>query len=726
MKRLLLCCCCLLPGTASANASALDGDWFILSGRTVVSSADAKHAAVKKLSERGQEADLQCVAFTAGDEWVALSGQNRVDWAFVGPASLPEVLRGGKVRSREYRCVAFRPQGGWVLLYDKNGYAEDGIPAAVSEQLERVRQAGGTLRSVAFAPDGGWVVLFDHDFKAEGVPAALTERLAEQRAKGVAVRCVAFTSRNDWFLLTERNECLGSNPAHPAFQRLEQLRAEGKPLTWVAFTAGEYATGYALERRPARRIKGVLNYSIDEPDGGVRAWVLYAPQAPELARQRDPRTTLDPPGRPVQEAGVLRRPLLVSQVTGKPQGLQTKLTYEATLYSTRLVPRLAGAPPADEKLRPAERDYYTSAAPSVDFREKRFQEWLDEAGLRRADRESDMTLARRTFSYLKHHFHYEYFHEGMDQRPAAVCRAGKSDCSGLSRLFVAVMRANRVPARPVVGRLAKSEVPGKTPAERTEYQTHVQAEFFVPELGWVPVDMANAVADAGREFAHFGNDAGDFLVMHIDSDVVVEDARGAKARAGGMQVPFWSFQGSSRKGERVEQHWTVEATDLSGGAASVPHVASPNVSKPAAPAAEPPREAATPPPPRAAPATEPPPPESVRTPRPPAAATPTEKSALAKAVAASPQAADEGKGKDADAGQLFFWLLPVPIVVGTRVVVALLVGMRRRRTPKAGKPPAAVARRCVHCGAVLKVPSAQPGQKLKCPGCGTALKIVAK
>jgi transglutaminase-like putative cysteine protease len=692
MRRLLLCCCCLPLWTVQGAAAGLDGDWFILSGRTVVSSADAKHPAVVKLSELGQGTELTGLAFTASEDWVAISGRTKVDWAFAGRSSLADTLREKKVPAFEYRCVAFRPQGGWVLLYDRNGYAADGIPAAITDQLEQVRKAGGALRSVAFAPDGGWVVLFDNEFKAEGVPGALTDCLAEQRQKGAAVRCVTFTSRNEWFLLNDRNECLCSNPAHPASQRLEQLRAEGKPLDWVAFSGGEYAVGYALRRKPVKRIKGILNYKIDDLEGGARSWVLYAPQAPELPRQREPKTTFDPPGRAVQEAGVLMRPLLVSRVTGKAKEIQTKVTYEATLCSTRLVPRLAGAPPADEKLRPSERDYYLSATPSVDFKVKRFQEWLDEARLRRAEGESDMTFARRTFYYLKHNFRYEYFHEGMDQHPAAVCRAGKSDCSGLSRLFVAVLRANRIPARPVVGRMARSEAPGKTPAERTEYQTHVQAEFFVPEVGWVPVDLASALAHGGREFAHFGNDAGGFrfLVMHLDSDIAVEDAKGTKIKVGGMQVPFWSWQGSGRKGERVEQHWTVEATDVPADAASAPQVALPNVPRPVAPTSDPPEESLPPPAPPLVPVSEAATPETPRPPRPPVVTSPAEKSVPAKAAAASPPTLEGGKEKDDEDGRLLLWLLPVPIIAGTLTAVGLIIVMRRRRRmPNSGVSSAA-------------------------------------
>src|SRR5262249_39754098 len=146
----------------------------------------------------------------------------------------------------------------------------------------------------------------------------------------------------------------------------------------------------------------------------------------------------------------------------------------------------------------AELDHYKSAAP-LDYRAARFQEWLGEAGLRRGPAEGDMAFARRAFLYLKRHFHYEYYHEGMDQTPPGRCRARRSACAGRSRLFVSVRRANRVAAREAVGRMAQSQE--ARPTGGTEYQDHVQAEFFIADVGWIPVDMTGAVADPGGGFA---------------------------------------------------------------------------------------------------------------------------------------------------------------------------------------------------------------------------------
>jgi transglutaminase-like putative cysteine protease len=557
VKRLALLGCLWLLGSAPAGASPLDGDWFILTGRNAVSSSAPGLPVVKELAERGRKADLKGAAFTAAGDWTILFGGNGVASAGDVPDALskkiPELWKSGA----EIKCVAFRPQGGWVLLYNQNDFVEEGLPAGTQARLQEVKKAGGTLRAVAFAPDGGWVVLGDKGAWGEGLPTSLSDRLAEHGKKKIPIRCVAFTSQGDWFLIDDRNDCQSSNTSHPAFKKLEELQGQKETLRWIAFSPGEWIS-YALEHKPTQRVKAVLTYDVEKPDGGVAEWVMYAPQAPELDRQRDIKTAFGPAGKRVQELSPLKRNLLLQRVTDRPKAVQTKLVYEMTLYTTRLVPGLSGAPSARVELDPEQVKHYTRASAHEDFEAKAFQEWLDRAGLRRGDREGDMTFARRAYSYLKHHFTYEYRPEGMDRHASAVCRKGKSDCGGLSMLFVAVMRANGVPARSLWGRWALSEVPPKKKGEATDVQTHVKAEFFARGVGWAPVDMAAALADE-REFGCFGNDQGDFVVMHLDADLRLDVFERDRIDAMGMQGPWWWCKGGAGKDERVEEHWTVEA-----------------------------------------------------------------------------------------------------------------------------------------------------------------------
>jgi transglutaminase-like putative cysteine protease len=560
MKRHLLVYCLALLGTAPAGASPLDGDWFILTGRNSVVSSNPQHDALKEVAKWAKDnAEVKYLVFAPDGSWFLQF--NNGAWGAGALGSLFKKLDElGKAR-RGLKGVAFMAQGGMVVVDDRNEIATDGIPAGTRARLrqaqQQVRQKGGTIRSVAFAPDGGWVLLFDKGFVAEGLPGDLSRQLAEHDRKHIPVRCVAFTSQGDWFLLDGGNACFSSNPAHPAFKKLNELRAQGQSLRWLAFTAGEYRQGYRLEHQPVKRIRAVLTLHIDEPAGGVEEWTVYAPRAPELGRQRDVKTTLVPPGEPVK-AGLPERTLLRGRVTGQPRGIEVQVVYEMTLYRCRLLPRLRGDRPARAALDPKRVAEYTRATAGEDFDAKPFQQFLDRAGLRRGPKEGDLSFARRAYRYLRHHF--EYSTQDMDKRASNVCRVGKSDCGGLSCLLIAVLRANGVPARMLLGRLAVSEVPPKTKGQGTNTQTHAKSEFFARGVGWVPVDMTFS---DGTEFGYFGNDPAYFVTMDLDVEMSVPTFAVGPVKLGGLQGMAWWRRGGSGQGERVgEQHWKVETLDL--------------------------------------------------------------------------------------------------------------------------------------------------------------------
>jgi transglutaminase-like putative cysteine protease len=58
---------------------------------------------------------------------------------------------------------------------------------------------------------------------------------------------------------------------------------------------------------------------------------------------------------------------------------------------------------------------------------------------------------------------------------------GGGECGDFSALFCALCRADGIPARPVVGRVADDY-----PNDSSD--CHVWAEFLLPGYGWVPVD----------------------------------------------------------------------------------------------------------------------------------------------------------------------------------------------------------------------------------------------
>jgi transglutaminase-like putative cysteine protease len=148
----------------------------------------------------------------------------------------------------------------------------------------------------------------------------------------------------------------------------------------------------------------------------------------------------------------------------------------------------------------------------------------------------------------------------MDRHASAVCASGKSDCGGMSNLFVAVMRASQVPARGLFGRWATSAKKGEKVGEIDYYQWHVMAEFFADGVGWVPVDVSSSVLhDRSKSGLRcFGNDRGEFLTFHVDPDFDVDTGAFGVNHVGSLQSPAWWVTGNGTvDGWKANEDWQI-------------------------------------------------------------------------------------------------------------------------------------------------------------------------
>jgi Transglutaminase-like superfamily len=558
MIRRSFCTIILVFACAPAMAAGPEGDWFILGGNGSCWTSDKDHPAAKKLIERGRKGSpLNCVAFTPNDEWVTLVGGNEFYNSDDLPVSqkLSEWWKNHDIK--EYRCVAFTPHGGWVALTDTSIYATESIPEAAAKKLGELAKAGSDIRSIAFTPSGGWVILEgDSGAWHNGIPAEAAKKLDALVAEKTRVICTAFDYRGNWVFLTANNGVETNNAELPVVKRIHQLSNQKSTLKWVAFTPGEYPGEYTILRQPTDYLKAVLTTDFTHPKGKVEEWIIYGPVAPEFGGQREMKTTLIPGGKIVDELSVLKRPLLLARITDAPKQLHTTLTFEGTLVARQMVPAIPGrkAPPA---LSEVDFKHFTRASESVNFEDKAFQQWLDKYKLRRAKDERDITFARRAYSFIRHHFEYEY--PAPDNgHVTSVCELGKSDCGGLSCAMIATLRANGIPARMLLGRWAATQPPADKTTGEIYGNWHVKSEFFAAGTGWVPLDMAAAVTDKDRgEFAHFGNDHGDFITMFPDQDYELDTFVSGKSRGYGMQGLAWWFKGDGVGDIKTKEYWSV-------------------------------------------------------------------------------------------------------------------------------------------------------------------------
>jgi transglutaminase-like putative cysteine protease len=279
-----------------------------------------------------------------------------------------------------------------------------------------------------------------------------------------------------------------------------------------------------LEVTDHQTVEATIRYEMQARNCVVTRWTAFFPDPPELPSQGRVKTTTSPASKVMAEKSLLARKVrMVDVPVAKPAPggrLAVRIDINATLRSRKLV-SLAGSetPPTVALLSASEKKYYSAPSPTVDFDAKPFQKWLDEKSLRRATGGSPLELATRTLEVLRADFVYRY--DALEKKQAsAVCGRTGTDCGGMTNLFVGVMRANDIPARMLVGRLALPRKPGSTSRDWEYDRPHARAEVYVVGIGWVPVDPAYAVAAKEKPVTAFlGDDPGDLLVLHVDLDL---------------------------------------------------------------------------------------------------------------------------------------------------------------------------------------------------------------
>lgn len=334
-------------------------------------------------------------------------------------------------------------------------------------------------------------------------------------------------------------------------------------LAAVLLTA-EPAPAYTIAVKPAQRIEAELTYGQQFPNIKAKEWVLFVAQPPELPGQTSVSVKVEPveKAKVVQEASPQRRSIVMLTIPAGDKfraSFQVKAKYQATLLERHLTPLGPGSKATPvEALTEAQEKAALATSATADYEADYFQRWLDAQKLRRGKQESDLDFARRAFQVVTKSFTYSY-DPNQDRRVSKLCSAKGTDCGGMAVLFVSTLRGNRLPARVLSGRWAESAKADEKVGGFTYYQTHVKAEFYVKGIGWVPVDPAStALGDKGG-LRFFGHDAGNFLTMHVDTDLLVNTIHfGQKSVTWLQGVSFWVAGSGTTDNPMTRMDWQVK------------------------------------------------------------------------------------------------------------------------------------------------------------------------
>ena len=127
--------------------------------------------------------------------------------------------------------------------------------------------------------------------------------------------------------------------------------------------------------------------------------------------------------------------------------------------------------------------------------------------------------ARAIYDYVYENMNYDKSIPGYglgDSLRACDVRAG--NCTDFHSLFIALCRAQMIPARFKMGAMAPGGGNGKTVGY------HCWAEFYDETEGWVPVDISEAKKDNAKFEYYFGHLTDNRVEFSIGRDVVLNEA----------------------------------------------------------------------------------------------------------------------------------------------------------------------------------------------------------
>jgi len=336
-------------------------------------------------------------------------------------------------------------------------------------------------------------------------------------------------------------------------------------MSRVSWAQSSVSPAYHIEAAPARHVRANYTFQVHIPKMMPQEWILFAAMPPTLAGQQDVHVQMNHGGHLDTEKSPFRRPVLAARVVAREaeeaQGVTVAVTTEATLYSRKLVTGAPERPVAS--LDAEERRLALAKTPTEDFTAPAFLNWLLHNRLTRGANETDLNFAERAFLAIKHASTYLYTGPYQVRQASKVCTDLRTDCGGFSMLFVSTLRANRIPARALCGRWARSAA-----ANDPMVGMHVKSEFWAEGIGWIPCDLSSAVQfdRDGSTLRYFGDDPGDLLVQHTDTDLHFDTVYfGEQERAFAQRAAYWVRGTGTSAESRERETWQVEDLALPVG-----------------------------------------------------------------------------------------------------------------------------------------------------------------
>jgi transglutaminase-like putative cysteine protease len=137
----------------------------------------------------------------------------------------------------------------------------------------------------------------------------------------------------------------------------------------------------------------------------------------------------------------------------------------------------------------------------------------------------DVEKAYAIYDYVFHNLRYDKTGTGWGRGDAMwACDSKHGNCTDFHSLFIALMRAEKIPARFEIGFPLPE---GKSEADIPGY--HCWAEFYLDGRGWVPVDISEAWKNPSKHDFFFGSLDANRVQFSIGRDLALNPPQDGEA-----------------------------------------------------------------------------------------------------------------------------------------------------------------------------------------------------
>jgi transglutaminase-like putative cysteine protease len=329
-------------------------------------------------------------------------------------------------------------------------------------------------------------------------------------------------------------------------------------LAGAAFSPGAFAQPATkhLAITGSQRFRITYDSSFTWPGGSGLSAKMYLPIPPNTGGQHIESFSSSLKG--TTETDANGHQLIIATI--RPGG-ERRVHWHVEIVGTFQTRQLVDGPPATANPGGAPgAGAFLASTESINWQDSAFQDWLDESGLRRRSGEAPVDFGARVYAYFRNHGRYEY--PPVSAWTSAACAQRlRTDCGGFSLVFAGACRANHIPARLLVGQCFKGRRAGDTIVLTGARQAHVIAEFFDPQIGWIPEDISSTFLHVGgySDLNFFGRDPGYFFAWHTDTDFHFDTPRKSDAHVQWIQNPnLWFTEEADEANDTVSHHWEIE------------------------------------------------------------------------------------------------------------------------------------------------------------------------